>query len=99
MAKTLAYGNGYVKYNIAKEIQAFRLLGFGWAWLDLAQFGPIWISLGFSLDVFPLHICATDLHPELAADGPPTRITADAEPAWLNLDSGLDSSAACFSPR
>jgi hypothetical protein len=34
-----------------KEIQAFPLIIFGLAWLDLAQFGPIWMGLGFSLDV------------------------------------------------
>ena len=48
-----------IRLDSDKEIQAFPLVGFGWAWLDLAQFGPIWIRLGFSL--VPLHICATDL--------------------------------------
>jgi hypothetical protein len=37
-----------------KEIQAFPLVGFGRALLDLAQFGLIWIPLGFSLDMSPV---------------------------------------------
>jgi hypothetical protein len=42
-----------------KEIQAFPLVGFGWILLNFAQFGLIWIRLGFSLD--KLHIGAADL--------------------------------------
>src|SRR5271155_2450205 len=48
-----------IRLDSDKEIQAFPLVGFGRAWLDLAQFGPIWIPLGFSLDT--LHIGATGL--------------------------------------
>src|SRR5271170_1969860 len=40
-----------IRLDSDKEIQASPLVGFGGAWLDLAQFGPIWIPLGFSLDV------------------------------------------------
>ena len=42
-----------IRLNLDKEIQASPLVGFGRAWLDLAQFGPIWIPLGFFLDLIP----------------------------------------------
>jgi hypothetical protein len=43
-----------------KEIQALALVGFGRAWLDLAQFGSIWLWLGFSLESAPILAARTD---------------------------------------
>ena len=43
-------GKSLIRLDSDKEIQAFPLVGFGLIWLDLAQFGSIWILLGFSLD-------------------------------------------------
>jgi hypothetical protein len=80
------------------------LIGFGQALLDLAGFGSIWPNLaqfGFRLD-FPWMFFIAHRrhgpHPELAASGPPTRLAADAEPAWLNLHSALIRAPLAFRP-
>jgi hypothetical protein len=88
-----------IRLDSDKEIQAFPLVRFGRASLNLAQFGPILIPLGFSLDT--LHIGAHRPHPEFADGGAdPLRTKAPAAGDWNEvpssaaLNGGWDGSAS-----